>query len=87
MYRVHYHKKAQKQLQKLDKPTSKKIISWLTKNIDGTTQPRQHGKRLTGNLSQYWRYRVGDYRIICDIQDDKLIVLAVDIAHRKDIYE
>ena len=87
MYRLVYESKVQKQLKKLDGATRRKIISWMTKNVDNTSNPRQHGKALKANLSGYWRYRVGDYRIVCDIQDDKLVVLAVDIAHCREIYK
>ena len=87
MYRLDIDKKALKQLKKLDTSTRQQILSWLAKNIENTTDLRQHGKALKANLSGYWRYRVGDYRIVCDIQDDKLVVLAVDIAHRREIYK
>lgn len=87
MYRLDIDKKALKKLKKLDTPTRKQILSWLAKNIENTTNPRQHGKALKANLAGYWRYRVENYRIICDIQDDKLVVLAVEIAHRRDVYK
>lgn len=87
MYRLDIDKKALKKLKKLDTPTRKKILSWLAKNIENTTNPRQHGKALKTNLAGYWRYRVKNYRIICDIQDDKLVVLAVEIAHRREVYK
>ena len=87
MYRLVYESKAQKQLKKLDGATRRKIISWMTKNVDNSSNPYQHAKLLKGNLSGYCRHRVGDYRIICDIQDDKLVVLAVDIAHRREVYK
>ncbi|MGT2800666.1 type II toxin-antitoxin system RelE family toxin [Streptococcus marmotae] len=86
-YKVEFDPKAKKQLKKLDKPIAEKIIRWLYANVDGTSLPRLHGKALTGDLGGFWRYRVGDHRIICDIQDDKLIVLAVHIAHRKQVYK
>lgn len=86
-YTVELDPKAKKQLKKLDKPVASKILQWLYSNVDGTSLPRLHGKALTGELGDFWRYRVGDYRIICDIQDDKLIVLAVHIAHRKQVYK
>ena len=56
-------------------------------NIDGSADPRIHGKGLTSNLSGKWRYRIGDYRVICDIEDDKLIVLALRVAHRREVYK
>ena len=87
IYKLDYSKKAQKQLRKLDPHTRKLIGQWLGDNIANTINPRQHGKALKANLSGYWRYRVSDYRIVCDIQDDKLVVLAVEIAHRREVYK
>ena len=85
-YRVKLSSKAQKQLRKLDKHTSSLIIKYLHKNTDGRNDPRSKGKGLTANRSGEWRYRVGDYRIICDIHNDELVVLAIPIGHRRDIY-
>jgi mRNA interferase RelE/StbE len=62
------------------------IISFLEK-LSAQSYPRQNGKVLKGKLREYWRYRVGDYRIICKIQDSELVVLILRIAHRKDVYE
>lgn len=86
-YRVIISSKAQKQAKKLNKKIAHRIINWLIDNIDNTTNPRQHGKALTGHLKGFWRYRVGDYRIICDIKDDELIILAITIAHRREVYK
>ena len=77
---------AMKQLSKLDKPTAKLILSWLRKNIDGCDDPRAHGKALVGNLAGSWRYRVGDYRVLCEIQDAELVVLAFEVSHRREVY-
>lgn len=87
MYRLFYTKHAEKNLAKLDINAHNLITSWLQKNIDGCDDPRIHGKALKGNLKKFWRYRIGDYHIICDIQDDKLIVVAVAVGHRKDVYD
>ncbi|WP_369690866.1 type II toxin-antitoxin system RelE/ParE family toxin [Megasphaera sp. DISK 18] len=62
------------------------ITSWLRKNINGCSDPRQYDKGLTANRSGQWRYRVGDYRIIVEIEDTKVIVLVLEIGHRKNIY-
>lgn len=86
MYHVNLTETAKKQLSKLDKYTQRLITSWLKKNIDGCEDPRIHGKPLVANLKGKWRYRIGDYRVICEIQDNKLIVLAISIGHRKEIY-
>ena len=81
MYQVRYSKKAQKQIKKLDKSVQ------IDKHIDGSDNPRQFGKGLSGNHAREWRYRIGDYRLICDIEDDKLIILALEFGHRRDIYK
>lgn len=87
MYRVDYSKKATKQLRKLDKPIRALLLSWIEKHLENTDNPRLHGKDLTGNLAGLRRYRVGDYRLICEIDDDRLIILALEIGHRKSIYK
>lgn len=75
-----------KEFKKLDRYTQKLIHGWITKNIDNTDDPRRHGKPLTGDLSGLWRCRIGDYRLICTLNDDRLIILALSIGHRRDIY-
>ena len=60
---------------------------WLDKNVDGCEDPRERGKGLTANRSGEWRYRVGDYRVLCDIQDGRLVVLVIDVAHRSRVYK
>lgn len=86
IFKIVFSEKALKELKKLDKHTALFIIGWLRKNIEGCSDPRQHGKGLTANRSGQWRYRVGDYRIITEIQDDKVIVLILAVGHRKNIY-
>ena len=85
-FKIVFSEKALKELKKLDKHTALFITGWLRKNIEGCSDPRQHGKGLTANRSGQWRYRVGDYRIITEIQDDKVIVLVLAVGHRKNIY-
>ena len=87
MYHVVFAKPALKQLKKLDKPTSALILGWIRKNLEGCTDPRIHGKGLTANRSGQWRYRVGDYRIIAEINDDTVTIMVVNIGHRRDVYE
>lgn len=72
-------------LRKLDKPAARRIRDAL-KEISDLDDPRSRGKALTGDMAGFWRYRVGDYRVICSIEDGALIVLVVDVGHRKDIY-
>lgn len=87
MYSLKFTDNAKKQLKKMDKYTARLIVNWMIKNIQNTTNPRMYGKALKGNLSDYWRYRVGDYRVITEIKDDALVVVAVEIGHRKEIYK
>jgi mRNA interferase RelE/StbE len=75
-----------KQLNKLDKYTKKLIVAWLSNNIHNCDDPRAYGKTLIANRLGQWRYRIGDYRVLVNIQDDKLIVLALEVGHRRDIY-
>ena len=86
-YHVELTKRAIKDLKKLDKHTASLITGWLRKNLEGCENPRQHGKGLTANRSGQWRYRIGDYRIIADIQDDKVLILVLNIGHRREIYD
>lgn len=79
--------RAVKQLAKLDKATAKMIVGWLRKNVDGCENPRLRGKALSGNLRGSWRYRIGNYRVLCEILDDKLVVIAFEIEHRSAVYE
>ena len=86
VFTIKYEDKAAKQLKKIDKATRKIIKTWIEKNIIGTNNPRQQGKALTGNLKGYWRYRIGDYRLIVEIKDKECVVIAISIGHRKEVY-
>lgn len=86
-YKVQLEKKALKQLRKLDAINQRNIATFIDTHLQGTHAPRKQGKALTGHLKGFWRYRVGDYRIICDIKDDELIILAITIAHRREVYK
>ena len=86
-YVLEYTKEALKDLKKLDNSVARVIFAWLKKNIDGCSDPRVHGKGLTANRSGQWRYRVGNYRIICKIEDEKVIVLVLTIGHRSTVYD
>ena len=86
-YEVELSERFKKEFRKLDKYTQKMIRAWINKNLVGTENPRLHGKGLTANRSGQWRYRIGDYRLICNINDNKLIILALAVGHRRDIYD
>lgn len=85
-YHVELTEQARKALKKMDKQTARLITAWIRKNLEGCTDPRQHGKGLTSNRSGQWRYRVGDYRIIAEIQDDRIVILILTIGHRSEVY-
>ena len=87
MYEVIFTDSAIKELKKLDKPVGRVIKNWVVKNLVDCVDPRIHGKPLKGNLKGVWRYRVGDYRLFADIQDDKLVIFLFEVAHRKEIYK
>ncbi len=86
-FAVEYTPKAVKELRKLDKQTRALIFGWIEKNLVGCENPRQHGKGLTANRSGQWRYRIGDYRLIAEIQDNKVVILVLTVGHRRDVYE
>lgn len=86
-YSVEYSKQAVKDLKKLDKSTRSLILGWIEKNLVNCENPRLHGKSLVANHSGKWRYRMGDYRILAEIQDEKVIILVLQIGHRRDIYK
>lgn len=77
---------AKQDLKKLDKPIQKRIAGFLQNRLANIDDPRQLGKALQGQYAGYWRYRVGDYRLVCHLENEKLIILVVEIGHRKDIY-
>lgn len=85
-YNVVFSETAKKQLKKMDKHTAALILGWIRKNLEGCTNPRQHGKALLANKSGQWRYRVGDYRLIAHIEDEKIIILILNVGHRRDVY-
>ena len=85
-YLLLYSRRADEQLSALDPGAARVIVAWMNKNIDGTCAPRSHGKGLTGGQSGCWRYRIGDHRVLCDIRDAELVVLAVEIGHRRVVY-
>jgi mRNA interferase RelE/StbE len=83
---VDYTATAHTQLRKLDKQTARRIVDYMDERVAGQESPRNAGKALTGALSGLWRYRVGDCRVICDIQDATLRVLVVQLGKRSEIY-
>ena len=87
MYRVEISEKALKNLEQLDKSIARMLLAWIEKHLDGTDNPRTHGKGLSYEKKGIWRYRVGNYRILANIEDEKFVILLIDFGHRKDIYK
>ena len=85
-YHVETTARFDKEFKKLDKYTQQMIKSWIVKYLQNCEDPRAHGKGLTANKSGQWRYRIGDYRLLCLIQDKELIILALTVGHKRDIY-
>ena len=86
-YSVVITPKAEKLIEKLDTQIKNRIRKYIDTNLVDCENPRLRGKPLTGNLSGNWRYRVGDYRIIAKIEDDKILITVIDIGHRRKIYD
>jgi len=84
-WRIELTGEARKQLQKLDRTEAKRIRDYL-RRIETLDDPRQSGKALRGRLGELWRYRVGSYRLICELRDEALVVLIIRIGHRSNIY-
>jgi mRNA interferase RelE/StbE len=87
VYKLIYDEVALKGLKKLDRMIAKRITTWLDERISDCNNPRLWGKALNGNLGEFWRYRIGNYRVLCKIKDNELIVLILELDHRKDIYD
>ena len=83
---VEYARSVQKSIQKLDPQGRTRIRDFIENRVASLDDPRTIGKALKGHLGTLWRYRVGDYRIVCDLQDRRLVVLVLHIGHRRDVY-
>jgi mRNA interferase RelE/StbE len=84
---IEYTDSARRQLRKLDKQAARRIVQFMDERVATASNPRELGKPLTGDaLGVYWRYRVGDFRIICDIEDEKLCVLVLRVGNRREVY-
>ncbi len=77
----------EKQLRKLDRSVQIIIAKWIKKHLTDCEDPKALGKGLTANLKGYWRYRIGDYHLLVEIKEDELVIVAVSIAHRSEVYE
>jgi mRNA interferase RelE/StbE len=86
-WKIEFDPAALKELSKLDKPVEQRILKFLRERVARLDDPRQIGASLQGALSGFWKYRVGDYRIICSLEDDRLVVLVLRIGHRREVYK
>jgi mRNA interferase RelE/StbE len=84
---IEFDPDARRELEKLDKSVSDRILKFLRERVAVLDDPRSIGERLHGPLRQYWKYRVGDHRLICSLKDDRLVVIVVRIGHRREIYK
>jgi mRNA interferase RelE/StbE len=87
IWKVEFDNRARKEFRKLDSEAQSRILKWLRKNLATDEDPRRMGKSLKGRMKGLWRYRVGDYRIISQIQDENILILVVRIGQRGDIFE
>lgn len=83
---IEYSDTAKKQLGKLDRQVARRIVDYMDGHIASAENPRNEGKPLKGPLGGLWRYRVGDYRVVCEIEDNRLRVLVARIANRREVY-
>lgn len=85
-YEVRFTERADKDLRKLDFSQRANIMAWVRKNLVDCEDPRRSGHALTGDLAGLWRYRVGGYRLVAEIHDGELVILVIEVAHRRNVY-
>lgn len=86
-YRIEFDPRAERELAKLDREVARRIVRFLRERVALLDDPRSIGEALHGpELGRFWKYRVGDYRLICHIQDQRVTVLVLRIGHRRDVY-
>jgi mRNA interferase RelE/StbE len=83
-YSVEWSRQAERQLAKLDPQVARALVRFMHERVHDSSKPRSLGKQLRN--SEFWRYRVGDYRILCLIEGERLVVLVVELGHRRDVY-
>jgi mRNA interferase RelE/StbE len=86
-WRVEFDREAAREFRKLGEPARRTILRYLRERIATADDPRRFGKPLTGEYAGLWRYRIGDYRLIVTFEDDRLIVLVLRVAHRREVYD
>jgi len=83
---IRYLKSARKEAQKIDPQARERIREYMEQRVAGLDDPKQLGEPLKGQWASLWRYRVGDYRVICELRDQELVILVVRLGQRKDVY-
>jgi mRNA interferase RelE/StbE len=84
---VEFDDRARRELRRLDAKTQQIILRYLRERIAGAEDPKRFGRPLRRNLAGLWRYRVGDYRLICRLEENRLVVLVLQVGHRREVYE
>lgn len=84
-WQIEWDNRARKELRTLDASVQNKILNYLDERV--INNPRNFGRSLVGDKAGLWRYRVGDYRVVCQLEDDHLVILIVSVGHRKEIYD
>jgi len=85
-WKIEFAPHVEKTLRKIDRQDAHRILGYLRERVNGQTNPRLVGRPLKGEDPELWRYRVGDYRVICELRDEALIVLVVKVGHRREVY-
>lgn len=85
-YLVDFSAAAARQYRKLDPLSKKQIDDYIEEHLEGTANPRKYGKPLKGHLAGFWRYQIGDYRLVADIQDNICAILVLKVGHRREVY-
>ncbi len=86
VWKISFTKNAVKQLGKLDRETARLIVRFMEEKIAGSSDARRYGHALVGDQKGRWRYRIGDYRVVCELRDNELLVVVITLGHRREIY-
>lgn len=87
VWTIKYTESSLRQLKRLDKPVAQRVLDYMDERVAVLVDPRAAGKNLVGpRMGSYWRYRVGDVRVICDVQDEVLVILVIELGHRREVY-
>ncbi len=87
IWQIEFEQAAAREFRKLDPQTQRRIRDYLKNRVLAVDDPRSKGKALKGSMHVLWRYRIGNYRVVCDIRDSELLILIVRVAHRREVYD